>query len=114
MKENVIWLNLTGCVLKDDHLSYLSAFPNLIRLKIQKNPFITDKGIEALQGLENLSQLNLFGTRVTDAAFISLSRIESLEKIFLWNTLVTPKGVKAFKALHPNIEVISGLLELKF
>ena len=109
VKNNVTWLSLTDCMLSDDHLSYLSSFPNLTRLKIQKNPLVTDKGIQALQGLENLSELNLYGTRVTDAAFITLGQMSTLKKLFLWNTRVTAAGIEAFKAQHPDVEVIAGL-----
>lgn len=109
IKKNITWLNLSDCKLSDEQLGYLSEFPNLTRLKIQKNPMLTNKGIEALQELENLSQLNLYGTRINDAAFTTLGQMKSLEKLFLWNTRVTAKGIAAFKAQHPDIEVIAGL-----
>ena len=109
VKKNVTWLNLIDCKLKDEHLTYLSDFPNLTRLKIQKNPLVTNKGIEALQELENLSELNLYGTRISDAAFSNLGQMKSLKKLFLWNTRVTAAGIAAFKAQHPEVKVIAGL-----
>ena len=109
VKENVTWLNLADCMLNDELLSNISSFPNLTRLKIQKNPLVTDKGIKALQGMENLSELNLYGTRVTDAAFTTLGQMAALKKLFLWNTRVTAAGIEAFKAQHPEIEVNAGL-----
>ena len=62
-----------------------------------------------LTGLENLSELNLYGTSVSDAAFSSLGQMEGLKKLFLWNTQVTQKGIAAFEAQHPDVEVIAGL-----
>ena len=109
IKKNVTWLNLTDCMLNDNHLSYLSDFPNLTRLKIQKNPLVTNKGIEALQNLENLTELNLYGTRISNAALNTLGQMESLKKLFLWNTRITAKAIADFKVQHPEIEVISGL-----
>ena len=109
VKKNIVWLNLMYCMLKDDHLSYLNDFPNLTRLKIQKNPLITNKGIEALKNLENLSELNLYGTQVSDAALITLGQIQSLKKLFLWNTRITPQAIADFKAQHPDIEIVAGL-----
>jgi len=109
IKKNVTWLNLTDCMLNDNHLSYLSDFPNLTRLKIQKNPLVTNKGIEALQNLENLTELNLYGTRVSNAALNTLGQMESLKKLFLWNTRITAKAIADFKAQHPDVEVIAGL-----
>lgn len=109
IKKNIIWLNLTDCMLKDDHLSYLSDFHNLTRLKIQKNLWVTNKGIEALQNLKNLSELNLYGTSVSNAALMTLGQMQSLKKLFLWNTRITPKAIADFRAEHPDIEVVAGL-----
>jgi hypothetical protein len=96
-------------MLNDDHLSFLSDFPNLTRLKIQKNPSVTSKGIKALKNLENLSELNLYGTSVNNTALMTLGQIQSLKKLFLWNTRITPKAIADFRAQHPEIEVVSGL-----
>ncbi|MEC8636852.1 MAG: hypothetical protein VXX99_05560, partial [Bacteroidota bacterium] len=109
IKKNITRLKLTDCMLNDNHLNYLSDFPNLTRLKIQKNPMVTNKGIEALQNLKNLTELNLYGTQVTNAALNTLGQMESLKKLFLWNTRITAKAIADFKVQHPNVEVIAGL-----
>ncbi len=109
VKENITWLNLADCRLNDDQLNYLTELPNLTRLKIQKNPMITDRGIALLTGLKNLSELNLYGTRVSDEAFFYLGQMTGLKKLFLWNTKVTQKGIVTFQAQHPDVEVNAGL-----
>jgi uncharacterized membrane protein len=109
VKNNVTWLTLTDCRLTDNQLIYLANFPNLTRLKLQKNPMVTNKGIEALRALENLNQLNLYGTRINDAVFATLGQMKNLKKLFLWNTRVTPAGIESFKAQHPEVEIIAGL-----
>lgn len=109
IKKNIVWLNLSDCMLNNDHLGYLNDFPNLTRLKIQKNPLITNKGIEALQNLENLTELNLYGTKVSDASLLRLGQMQSLKKLFLWNTRITPQAIADFKIQHPHIEVIAGM-----
>ena len=108
IKNNITWLNLADCMLNDNHLSYISNFPNLTRLKIQKNPLVTNKGIEALQKLEHLTELNLYGTRVSNNTLITLGQMKSLKKLFVWNTRITDKNIADFKALHPDVEVIAG------
>ena len=108
IKNNITWLNLADCMLNDNHLSYISNFPNLTRLKIQKNPLVTNKGIEALQKLEHLTELNLYGTRVSNNTLITLGQMKSLKKLFVWNTRITDKDIADFKALHPDVEVIAG------
>ena len=108
IKNNITWLNLADCMLNDNHLSYISNFPNLTRLRIQKNPLVTNKGIEALQKLEHLTELNLYGTRVSNNTLITLGQMKSLKKLFVWNTRITDKEIADFKALHPEVEVIAG------
>ena len=108
IKNNITWLNLADCMLNDNHLSYVSNFPNLTRLKIQKNPLVTNKGIEALQKLEHLTELNLYGTRVSNNTLITLGQMKALKKLFVWNTSITDKAIADFKALNPDIEVIAG------
>ena len=108
IKNNITWLSLADCMLNDNHLSYISNFTNLTRLKIQKNPLVTNKGIEALQELEHLTELNLYGTRVSNNTLITLGQMKSLKKLFVWNTGITDKAIADFKALHPDVEVIAG------
>ena len=108
IKNNITWLNLADCMLNDNYLSYVSNFPNLTRLKIQKNPLVTNKGIEALQKLEHLTELNLYGTRVSNNTLITLGQMKGLKKLFVWNTSITDKAIADFKALNPDIEVIAG------
>ena len=108
IKNNITWLNLADCMLNDNHLSYISNFPNLTRLRIQRNPLVTNKGIEALQKLEHLTELNLYGTRVSNNTLITLGQMKSLKKLFVWNTRITDKDIADFKALHPDVEVIAG------
>ncbi len=108
IKNNITWLNLADCMLNDNHLSYISNFPNLTRLRIQKNPLVTNKGIEALQKLEHLTELNLYGTRVSNNTLITLGQMKSLKKLFVWNTRITDKDIADFKALNPDVEVIAG------
>ena len=108
LKDNVIWLNLSNCQLKDELLSFLSQFPNLTRLRIQNNN-LTDKCIIYTMDIKNLRELNIYGTQVTDASFNIFSKMKKLEKIFLWNSKVTPLGIQKFKTQNPAIEIISGL-----
>jgi hypothetical protein len=40
---------------------------------------------------------------------MTLGQMQSLKKLFLWNTRITPKAIADFKAQHPDIEVVAGL-----
>ena len=108
LKNHIIWLNLSNCQLKDDLISFLPHFPNLTRLRVQKNK-LTDKFITHIKDIKNLRELNIYGTQVTDASLNICSKMKNLEKIFLWNSKVTPLGIQEFKTQNPTIEIISGL-----
>ena len=58
--------------------------------------------------IKNLRELNVYGTQVTDASFKIFSKMKNLEKIFLWNSKVTPLGIEKFKTQNPAVEIISG------
>ena len=46
---------------------------------------------------------------VSNAALNTLGQMESLKKLFLWNTRITAKAIADFKAQNPDVEVIAGL-----
>ncbi|MEM9341136.1 MAG: c-type cytochrome domain-containing protein [Bacteroidota bacterium] len=85
IKENVIWLNLSGVGLKDEHLKRLSGLKNCKKLRLEKNE-ITDVGIPHLSGLTNLESLNLYGTSVSNQSVPTLTKLKALEKVYGWQT----------------------------
>lgn len=86
--DNVVWLNLSGVGLLDNHLLIVGTLTNLQKLRIDKNP-ITDKGILALRNLEKLTSINLYSTRVTDETLEVLKDMKNLRNVYTFNTKVT-------------------------
>jgi hypothetical protein len=48
VKDNILWLNVSGTNVSDSDMDIISQFKNLERLRLDKNP-ITNKGIAKLQ-----------------------------------------------------------------
>ena len=85
---NIVWLNLSGTGLRDEHLQTVGKFMNLEKLRIDKNP-ITDNGIGALRNLHELTSINLYSTQITDKALDALKDLKKLRHVYTFNTKVS-------------------------
>jgi hypothetical protein len=89
--QSVRWLDLGGTRITDAGLAGLAAFPNLVRLHLERTA-VTDSGLAALEGLGQLEYLNLYGTEITDQGLATLQRLPKLKQLYLWQTHVTPSN----------------------
>lgn len=96
LANHVVLLNVSDLELSDDDLKLLGEYPILEKLKLNANP-ITDTGISELK-LPKLTVLNLHSTKITDQGLSHLAKIQSLKKVYVWNT-----GVKSN---HDRLELI--------
>ena len=71
---------------------------------------LTDAGLKHLLALENLSYLNVYGTKVTDASIEDIVKIKSLKKVYIWETGITIEGVAKLKAARPDLKIIPDLV----
>ena len=72
----------TRSCITDDGLRYIARMKNLQGLELL-GAGITDTGIAQLTGLKNLKQLMLMDTSCTDAGLKHISRIHTLDNLFL-------------------------------
>ena len=92
VKDNVLWLNLSGNSISDKQLDTISRCTNLQRLRLDNNP-VTDKGITRLQGLQNLESINLCNTKITGQSLPVLAGMHKLAHMYIWQTAITPKDI---------------------
>ena len=99
-------LNLTGT-----RVNNLEGFRKLSSLKDLSliRSSLDDKGlIPADQpGFVNLSSLNLFGAKLTDAGILPLASLPQLKRLVLIDTGVTDQGVAVLKKLKPGLTIVS-------
>ena len=67
---------------------------------------ITDQGMVALKGLQNLEELSLADTRVGDVGIRELSGLTKLQVLGLDRTLVTDEGMQHLRPLQ-NLTLLS-------
>lgn len=101
-------LDLQSAGLDDSDLAAIDEFAALRVLRLSNNN-LTDAGVAALAGMQNLEVLNLYGNAsVGDDALDSLAALENLTAVYLWGTAVTPEGIERLRALRPQLEVHGG------
>ena len=94
--------------LSDEELKLVGQLSNLSRLRLDGNR-ISDKGLHELSKLQKLEILNLYGNEgVTDAGLVVLAQMPALERVYLWNTRVTPRGARATEKKRPQMVVDTG------
>ena len=69
------------------------------------NTAITDAALSSLSSLENLQYLNLYNTSISDVGLKKLALLKNLKKLFLWQTKVTASGVADLKKSLPNTAI---------
>ena len=67
---------------------------------------ITDAGLVHLKDLIKLSHLNLSDTQITDAGLLHLKGLTKLERLNLKDTKVTDSGVAELQKALPNCNII--------
>lgn len=107
----VVWLNLAKTRVSDDGLEILERFPEIRRMHLDRTK-VGDRAISHIVKLPKLEYLNLFGTNITDNGLRQLSNMQTLRKVFTAETQVTMAGVQAAKATNPNLNIISGMIEI--
>jgi hypothetical protein len=83
----------------------LSRLTSLRWLSLQHLP-VTDYDLAPLGNLHNLEELELDGSRLTDAGLAHLYPLKRLKKLYLYNAdpqRVTPQGIKRLHAELPNL-----------
>ena len=78
----------------DAALTHLSQLNSPRILKLEYNQQLTDKGLEHIAGLTQLSELDLAFVPVTDQSIESLTELKSLKKLYLYGTLISDEGLR--------------------
>jgi uncharacterized membrane protein len=91
VKDNILWLNLSGNRVSDHDLDIVSRFTNLQRLRLDRTS-ITDQGMRSLVKLSYLQSLNVSQTGVTIEGIRALRNMNSLKRVYVWNSRVATNG----------------------
>ena len=104
---NILWLDLSGMPITDASMSVVARCKNLRRLSL-KGTGVGTEGIRKIVGLTSLQQLNLVNTPADDAVLSLLGNLPALERIYAWQTLITPSAAEQFRQQSPRIRLETG------
>ena len=108
IKENIIWLSLKDNDVQDRHLKTIGQFVNLQKVELDKNP-ITDVGIAEITGIQSITGLNLYQTKITAASFENFIKMKGLERVYAWGTAITEAEVTNFAEKENRPAIIMGM-----
>ena len=108
MKDNIIWLSLKDNDVQDRHLKTIGQFVNLQKVELEKNP-ITDVGISEITGIQSITGLNLYQTKITSSSFENFIRMKGLERVYAWGTAITEDEVASFAKKENRPSIIMGM-----
>ena len=108
IKENIMWLSLKDNYLGDQYLKDIGTMVNLYKLDIDNNP-ISDIGVAELANIPNLEGLNLFRTKVTKKSLSSFSRMISLKRVYVSETLISKNDVALYMEREERPNLVIGI-----
>jgi hypothetical protein len=92
----------------DAWLEHIGKLRGLERLDLQRSR-VSDAGLERLEGLTRLRELNLTHTKITDAGMERIGKLAGLEVLSLECTAISDSGVKNLRELTRLRELDLGL-----
>ena len=104
---NILWLDLSGMPLTDAGMNTEAACKNLRRLSL-KGTRVGSDGIRKITGLASLRQLNLVNTQVDDQVLAMLNDFTALERVYAWQTRITPPAAEQFRQQSSRIRLETG------
>jgi mono/diheme cytochrome c family protein len=113
LKDQVIFLKLSGSKLSDSGATAIAGLHHLTRLYLEKTK-ITDAGLQKLTTLKHLQYLNLTGTGVTIKGVMALKGLSELQSVYLYQTKIKTAGFIELKKAFPGVKVDSGGYNVPF
>lgn len=103
----LVWLKAGGTSITDKAMESMATLTNLTRLSLD-NTAITDEGIKQLQTLTNLLYLNIVGTKVSAAGLSALQSLQNLQSVYLYQSAVTGEDLASLQTLFPGTFLDTG------
>lgn len=114
-------IDLIWTQIGDDGVRYLARFKSVTHLALLDDS-ITTAGLTSLAELPSLRSLNFSGDRFGDAEMVVVGNLGELERLILYNTVVTDNGLKDLDLLRHLKELVlndtavtdAGLVHLQY
>jgi hypothetical protein len=106
--HHLVFIDLTQSKITDRGLGQLVEMKNLKRLTLEGVKEITPEGIAQLKPLENLTFLNLVRVPLDDSLVDVLIGMENLREVYLYETGLSEAAVSRLKTARPKMYVREG------
>jgi len=107
-KDQITWLNLSNCNLRDDMLFVIKDLTNLTRLNLNSNP-ITDSNMAYLDDLHHLNSINVYNTKISKTSLERLVKLPAMSKLYIWKTDISVSEIKKIANNYTDIEIVAKL-----
>lgn len=104
---NILWLDLSGMPVTDASMNVVAKCVHLWRLSL-KGTRVGADGIRKISALQSLQQLNLVNTPVDEEVLSVLGSLPALERVYAWQTRITPAAAEMFMKNSPRIRLETG------
>lgn len=104
----LIFLDLSNTDVKEDAIPYVAEMKTLHEFRGLRLP-ITDKYLDKIAKMPNLTDLLLSETLITDRGLLMLAKSKSLRQLEIANCKnLTADGILAFKKARPRVRVLES------
>lgn len=99
--------NANRCSFSEGGLAIVLSNKNIesLRLDLGENS-LTDDEAKAIADLDNLKELTLIGTGISDAGIVGLNRLRNIKSITIESNQVTSRGIAAVSSMLKNCNSI--------
>lgn len=107
VKEQLVYLNLSGMPVTDEDMKTIGKFQNLEKLNLN-NTKVTSEGLQNLRELKNLTSLSLNGMPLEVSPLQSIAALPKIESIYVWNSGLTQEQLNKLRHDFSSINWIEG------
>ncbi|HEY8958633.1 MAG TPA: hypothetical protein VIM72_22625, partial [Chitinophaga sp.] len=107
LKEQLIWVDLSGTAITDSAFVALGQLKKLTRLDL-RNTAIKGNGIKELGNCRELRYLNLAGTAVNSEGLLALQQNKKLQQLYVYQAGLTPTAFRQLQQALPKLMLDTG------
>lgn len=107
VKQQLVWLKISGAELSEASLKTIAFCSNLTTLSLDRTN-LTDNGMGIIAQLKKLQYLNLAGTQITAKGLTQLASLSSLKHVYLYQAPVSKTDWAGLQKLMPQTTLDSG------
>ena len=108
LSDYIVSLDLTNSKVTDEGLGLLLQMKNLEKLNLEGTKGVSSAGIAKLKPLEKLSYLNLVRAQMDDTVIDTLIGMENLREVYLYQSGLTEGAIARLGVARPKMFVKGG------